>query len=96
MKKFIFYLAASVFCFLALAGEPPKKKLDFFSDEEVVPHIAVGGVWTTTLTFLNVGGGAGVFPLMVLDAPGPALGGFCGGPGTLLRVYNLTPRRWFH
>ena len=63
MKKFKFYLVASVFCFLALAGEPPKKKLDFFSDEEVVPHIAVGGVWTTTLTFLNVGGGAGVFPL---------------------------------
>ena len=80
MKKFIFYLA-SLFCFLALASEPPKKKLNFFSDEEVVPHIAVGGVWTTTLTFLNVGGGAGVFLLRFWTTQGQPWEVFVEGLG---------------
>jgi hypothetical protein len=42
-------------CSPCLAEEPKQKDLNFFLVEEVFPHIAIGGPWTTTLTFVNLG-----------------------------------------
>ena len=34
-----------------------------FQDEEIFPHLAIGGVWSTQMTFLNLGSQEAVFPL---------------------------------
>lgn len=44
------------------AGEG-RQSLTFSSAEDVFPHIAIGGVWSTEITFVNMGGALAVFPL---------------------------------
>ncbi len=59
-------VVAICFSLSAQAAEEPsrgKRDLDFFLLQQVLPHIAVGGGWTTTLTFVDVGEQAGTFPL---------------------------------
>jgi len=34
-----------------------------FQNEEIFPHLAIGGVWSTQMTFLNLGSQEAVFPL---------------------------------
>ena len=66
-NKIILLLVVAIrFSLSAQAAEEPsrgERDLNFFLLEEVLPHIAVGGGWTTTLTFVDVGEQAGTFPL---------------------------------
>lgn len=60
MKKLILVVALVA---AALPGAEPEKPLDFFLTQEVFPHIAIGGAWSTSITLVNLEAVATQFPL---------------------------------
>lgn len=47
-------IAALLALGISLHGAEPKKDLSFFLLEEIFPHIAVGGPWSTSIILMNV------------------------------------------
>jgi hypothetical protein len=67
--RWISWLLAGMFLCTPLLAQP-SKGIGFFLVEEIFPHIAVGGVWSTELTFINLGNETAAFPLRFFKPDG--------------------------
>ncbi len=59
----VWFLAGVLLGVPAGGQEKGSKNIDFFLLEEVIPHVAIGGVWSTTITFVNLSDIGLTFPL---------------------------------
>jgi hypothetical protein len=99
-SKTCFLLAlALLMASAASTADRPKKGINFFLAEEVFPHIAIGGVWSSEITFVNIDGGIAVFPLRFFKPDGtpwlvtiPGTGTFSEFQITVLpgRIFSFT------
>ena len=81
------HLACLFLLSIPLAAQPAGSGKSFLV-EEVFPHIAVGGVWSTELTFVNLGSEPAAFPLRFFKpdgSPWPVQVG-TGSPGSVFVI----------